>query len=399
MGSAVFALVVLALSLLVLGMRRLLLSQRPCVVTVNSKTEVPALTFQKLLPALNDGGIPVPSTCGGRGTCGLCRVTIVSGGEDATPTELGRINNADIHAGVRLACQVVVRGNMAVRVPEELFGIETYSCKVRSNRLVAPFMAELVLELPPGATFQPRAGCFVQLTAPPYRLQFRELPIPAVYLGTWERYGLRELSVESKAPVTRAYSLANRPSDTGLAVLNIRLALPPPGMDVPPGVVSSYLFGIEPGMALELSGPFGSFGAQQSEREMFFIGGGAGMAPLRAIIFDQLERVKTKRRLSFWYGARTRADVFYSQEFDRLQQEHDNFSWTVALSEPAADDAWDGPTGFIHEVVRQHLKNHPAPEECEYYLCGPPLMTQAVFSMLDEFGVDRENVFNDDFGV
>jgi Na+-transporting NADH:ubiquinone oxidoreductase subunit F len=261
-------------------------------------------------------------------------------------------------------------------------------------------MAEVVLDLPEGAELAFRAGAFVQVTVPAYRMSYREIDVAPEHRAAWERFGLRELSAGTPEPVTRAYSLANRPRDRGRLVLDVRLSLPPPGTGYPPGIASSYLFGVKPGETIEVAGPYGSFAVRDSEREMIFIGGGAGMAPLRAMIFDQLERVRTRRTISFWYGARGRADLFYGEELDALQREHDNFSWTVALSDAAPEDAWDGPTGFIHQVVRtRHLQTHPAPDQCEYYLCGPPLMTHAVLAMLDELGVPRERIFNDDFGT
>ncbi|MDH3236080.1 MAG: NADH:ubiquinone reductase (Na(+)-transporting) subunit F, partial [Alphaproteobacteria bacterium] len=251
-----------------------------------------------------------------------------------------------------------------------------------------------------GAEFEFRAGAFVQVTAPAYELSFADFAIAGEHRAAWDRFDLRQIRAASDEPVTRAYSIANTPSEKDCIVLLVRLALPPPSESaLPPGIVSSYLFSVKAGDTLNVTGPYGEFGARKSDREMVFIGGGVGMAPLRAIIFDQFERLGTRRKISFWYGARSRGDLFYIEEFDRLQAEYDNFCWTVALSDPAPGDDWDGATGFIHDVVfERHLKDHPAPEDCEYYLCGPPLMIKAVLAMLDEAGVDDDSIFNDDFG-
>jgi Na+-transporting NADH:ubiquinone oxidoreductase subunit F len=301
---------------------------------------------------------------------------------------------------MRLACQVTVRDTIEIEIPDNLLSAAEFQCTVAEARFLSPLIREIVLAIPPDQQFEFRAGAYVQIAAPAYRLDFRDLDIPAQYRVEWERLGHDKLASRSDKSATRAYSIANTPADAGRIVLLVRLALPPPGhADAPVGVVSSYLFGLAPGDTVALSGSYGTFGATQSDREMVFIGGGVGMAPLRAIIFDQLERRKTKRKISFWYGARSRIDLFYEQEFESLAVEHDNFTWTAALSDPAPGDAWDGPTGFIHSVVyKQYLKAHPAPEACEYYLCGPPLMIQAVLGILEECGVDEEMIFFDDFG-
>jgi Na+-transporting NADH:ubiquinone oxidoreductase subunit F len=277
--------------------------------------------------------------------------------------------------------------------------IKAFDCTVRSTRPLTPLIKELVLDLPVGAELNFTAGAFLQVTAPPFRVEFADFDVAKEHQPIWDRLHLRDLTVHSRTPTTRAYSLANRPEDRGCIVFNVRLALPPPGTHAPPGIVSSYLFSLKPGDSLRVAGPYGGFRAQATDREMVFIGGGVGMAPLRAIIFDQLERVGTRRKISYWYGARNRGELFYAEEFDRLQMRHNNFQWTAALSEVRPEDHWDGPTGFIHQVVfEQLLQDHSAPEECEYYLCGPPLMVKAVFAMLDNVGVERENVFLDDFG-
>ncbi|MDP3610502.1 MAG: NADH:ubiquinone reductase (Na(+)-transporting) subunit F, partial [Rubrivivax sp.] len=399
-GSAVFTGAVMLLSLLVMAARRLLMPSTVVTVTVNGDRALPARTGLKLLGALLDGGIAVPAACGGAGTCGLCRVTVTAGGGEALMTESARLSRRELGDGMRLACQVTMRGDMAVRVPDDLLSVTSRMCTVRSARTLSPLIKEIVLDLPADADFNFRAGAFVQVTAPPHEVAFADFDIDQRHAQAWTRFDLRKTRSASRGPVTRAYSLANTPADKDCIVLLIRLALPPPTQPMqPPGVVSSYLFGVKAGDTLEVAGPHGDFGATPTQREMVFIGGGVGMAPLRAIIFDQLVRVGTQRKISFWYGARSRADLFYVEAFDRLQEEHENFRWTVALSDPAADDGWEGATGFVHDVVyERHLKDHPAPETCEYYLCGPPLMIKAVLTMLDEAGIDPDSIFNDDFG-
>jgi Na+-transporting NADH:ubiquinone oxidoreductase subunit F len=316
------------------------------------------------------------------------------------PTERGHLSRADIAAGQRLACQVTLRGDLAVELPEDLAGAKSYDCTVTSARFLTPLIREVVVDLPEGARPALPAGSFFQITAPPYRLDFASLEVPDSHAKVWAP--IRALRSDSPKPETRAYSISNRleDSDAGRIVFNIRLALPPPQLpDAPPGKVSSYLFSVKPGELLTLSGPFGSFRAQETGREMVFIGGGVGMAPLRAIILDQLQRVGTARRMSFWYGARNRDELFYTEEFDALAAKQPNFRWTVALSDPRRGDGWDGPTGFIHSVVAERfLGPHPAPEDCEYYLCGPPLMIKAVLAILADAGVEPDAIFNDDFG-
>lgn len=399
LGSVLFTVIIIGLASLVMGARALLVPNIEVTVTVNGIRELSARTGSKLLGVLSDHGILLPSTCGGAGTCGLCRVTIANGDGKALPTEVTKLTRREVMAGLRLACQMILRGDIAIKVPDELFEVEALDCTVRLNRTLAPLIKEMVLALPAGAEMDIPAGAFVQVTAPPFRAPFAEFEIAPEHEALWDHLGLRRLVAESAKQVMRAYSVANRPADTGSIVLNVRLALPPPGTEAPPGVVSSYLFGLKPGDLVRIAGPYGSFRARESDREMVFIGGGVGMAPLRAIIFDQLERLGTGRTMTFWYGARSAIELFYADELDQLQAHHENFSWTVALSDAKPEDHWTGATGFIHDVVfENYLKDHSAPEDCEYYLCGPPLMIKAVFTMLDNLGVDRENILFDDFG-
>ena len=400
LGSALLTSLLLLLALAVMGARRVLLPERPVAVTINGKENIAARTGQRLLTALGDGGILIPSACAGAGTCGLCRVRVTLGGCEPLPTERGHLSLADIAAGQRLACQVTLRGDLAVELPEDLAGAKSYDCTVTSARFLTPLIREVVVGLPEGARPALPAGSFFQITAPPYRLDFASLEVPDNYAKVWAP--IRVLHSDNPKPETRAYSISNRleDSDAGRVVFNIRLALPPPQLsDAPPGKVSSYLFSVKPGDTLRLSGPFGSFRAQETGREMVFIGGGVGMAPLRAIILDQLQRAGTTRQMSFWYGARNRDELFYTDEFDALAAAHRNFHWTVALSDPRPGDGWQGATGFVHAVVAERfLASHPAPEDCEYYLCGPPLMIKAVLAMLADAGVEPDAIFNDDFG-
>ncbi len=399
--AAAFAvLLVFVLAALLQLARSRLLPSRPVTITVNGSRQVTGATNLKLLEVLNDGGVAVPSACAGAGTCGLCRVKVGGAGEPL-PTERTLLSRQDLRDGTRLACQVTVRTPLDVTVPDEVLGVTSFECAVVSTRSMTPLIKEIVLSPPPGTSFDFRAGGFVQVSAPPFRLAYADIAIDPEHETQWQRLGLRRLAVHSSDSVSRAYSVASRPADAGQIVLNIRLATPPPARpDVPPGIVSSWLFGLKDGDGVAVSGPYGHFGATSSDREMVVIGGGVGMAPLRAIIHDQLERQQSGRRISFWYGARSRDELFYVEEFDDLAQRHPNFRWTPALSEPGSDDAWKGEVGFIHDVVfRSYLKHHPAPEDCEYYLCGPPLMIEAVYAMLESCGVEHSSIFNDDFGI
>lgn len=401
LGTALIVILVLLLTLVVMGARAWLSPAMPVNIIVNGTQAIAGTTGSKLLTLLNDGGVPVPSACAGAGTCGLCKVRVTDGGDQPLPTELARLGRADLRAGQRLACQLVVRGPMAVSVPDDILSAERWVARVLSNTMVAPLIKELVLEVPEGVDFAFRAGAYVQLEAPVYSLDFAEMDVDPSYELVWQTLNWRKLRSAANTPTHRAYSVASRPGDAGRIVLNIRLAVPPPGSEthVPPGIVSSFLFNLRPGDSLGVSGPFGDFHVQESDKEMIFIGGGVGMAPLRAMIHEQLER-GTSRQISFWYGARSGADIFYKEEFDALAARHENFRWTLALSEPLPEDNWTGPTGFVHDIVnRDYLSTHSAPEACEYYLCGPPLMIQAVLAMLENAGVEPGSIFNDDFGI
>lgn len=401
LGSLFLVMLVLGLSGLVVMARGFLSPSRPATLTINSTTDLETQTGQKLLTALLDGGVLIPSACAGAGTCGLCRVEVPEGGPEHLPIETAQLSREDVKAGVHLACQVTLREDMAVRVPDDLLAAEAVECEVVSMQALTPLIREIVLAVPEGHDLDLFAGAFVQITTPAFSLPYAKIDVPDAHAPVWEP--LRTLEVKTDEPVTRAYSIANRPSDTqaGQIVLNIRLALPPPSVpDALPGIVSSWLFGLKPGDAVSVAGPFGTFRTQTSDSEMVFLGGGVGMAPLRAMLFDMLERQDTKRKISFWYGARSEQDMLYVDELDALAAKHENFSWTLVLSDPEPDGSWNGPQGFVHEVVfERYLRDHDGPEDCEYYLCGPPMMIAAVMTMLENLGVEPDHIFNDDFGV
>lgn len=399
LAIGVFTGLMLLLSCVILGTRLLLIPQGMAHITVNHEKVLDSDLGEKLLHALEHGGLHLPTGCGGAGTCGLCRVT-VRGGGDVSPTERATLSDMEIANGVRLACQLVVRGDLEVRVAPSLLDAHSWTCMVKQTRSVAPLIKEIVLALPAGKQHLFRAGAYVEVTAPPFSLPFSEIAVAQEHEAAWTRLGLRKLAARSETTTARAYSVANHPGETDALLLNVRLALPPVSVaHTPPGVVSSYLFGLKIGAEVKVSGPFGDFFIADTNREIVLIGGGVGMAPLRAHVFDQLEHRSTSRKISYWYGARSRIDLYYVEDMERLSRDHANFSWHVALSDPAPEDAWDGQTGFIHDFVfSEYLKAHPNPAACEYYLCGPPLMIEAVLAMLDRLGVSRENIRYDDFG-
>ena len=403
LGITVFTGLIMALAIIVLSARALLWGNLRVRLSINGERIIESLMGGKLLSALEHGGIHLPTSCGGVGTCGLCRVIIKNSAHagHALPVERGVLGAKDVANGYRLACQVVVRGDMEITVPEGVLGAENWVCRVLETRTLSPLIKEIILSLPAGITRNLPAGGYVMVEAPSYALAFSDIEIKPEHEATWKRLGLRNLKIENKEKQSRAYSLANRPSETDRLVLNIRLALAPAiNPDANPGAVSSYLFGLKPGDNVTVSGPFGNFFVNETDSEIIFIGGGVGMAPLCAHVHDQLERMQTKRTISYWYGARSLADLYYANKMERLEKEHENFSWHVALSDPAKQDGWDGDVGFIHEIIyNKYLKAHPNPQNCEYYLCGPPLMIKAVQAMLGKLGIPKENIFYDDFGV
>jgi len=402
-GVGMFTGVILALVGLLLVARTRLVASGEVSIVINGDESKAIHTPAggTLLGTLAANRIFIPSACGGKGTCGVCKATVLEGGGALLPTERSHVSRGEAREGVRLTCQVKVKQDMRIQVPPEIFSVREWECTVRSNHNVATFIKELVLELPKGESVPFRAGGYIQIRCPPHVVKYADLDIDQKYRADWDKFNLWRYVSTVDEPVTRAYSMANYPEERGVILLNIRIASPPPRAPegVPPGKMSSYTFGLKPGDKVTISGPFGEFFAKDTSAEMLFIGGGAGMAPMRSHIFDQFRRLHTTRKVSFWYGARSLREAFYVEDFDSIQREFDNFTWHLALSEPLPEDQWTGLTGFIHQVVlEQYLKSHPAPEDVEYYLCGPPQMLQACMDMLDGLGVERENVLFDDFG-
>jgi len=396
-----FTSILLLLALLILWVRARLVPQGDVSIKVNGELDLTAPTGGRLLGTLADAGIFVPSACGGGGTCGQCRIKVLKGGGSLLPTETSLISKREAATGERLACQVAVSQDLEVQVADDVFGVKKWQCIVRSNDNVATFIKELVLELPAGETLDFKAGGYIQIECPEHELSYSTFDIGAEFLDDWKRFGLLELKSVVKEPAIRAYSMANYPLENEIVMLNVRIATPPPGAGskVPTGVMSSYIFNLKAGDEVTVSGPYGEFLAKDTNAEMVFIGGGAGMAPMRSHIFDQLKRLNSKRRITFWYGARSLREAFYVDDFNELETQHDNFSWHLALSDPMPEDDWSGLTGFVHNVLfENYLKDHPAPEDCEYYMCGPPMMIAAVVHLLEDLGVEEDNVLFDDFG-
>ncbi|GIU11152.1 NADH:ubiquinone reductase (Na(+)-transporting) subunit F [Shewanella glacialipiscicola] len=399
-GIGMFTLVVCLLVIVILLAKKQLVTTGEVTIGINDDAEksIKVAAGDKLLGALASQSIFIPSACGGGGTCGQCRVTIKSGGGDILPTEMGHITKKEAKEGCRLACQVSVKTDMELELDEEIFGVKKWPCKVISNDNKATFIKELLLELPEGEDVRFKAGGYIQIEAPAHVVKYADFDIPTKYRGDWDKYGLFDIVSTVNEEVLRAYSMANYPDEKGRIMLNVRIATPP-SANVPPGKMSSYIFSLKAGDTVIISGPFGEFFVKETDAEMVFIGGGAGMAPMRSHIFDQLKSKKTTRKMSFWYGARSTREVFYQADFDALAAENENFVWHVALSEPLPEDNWTGYTGFIHNVIYEnYLKNHKAPEDCEYYMCGPPIMNSSVIKMLESLGVEPENILLDDFG-
>ncbi len=400
LGVGMFTAVVLALVFFILGARSKLVSAGHVNIEINGEKTIDVAAGEKLLQTLAANDIFLASACGGGGSCAQCKCIISEGGGSILPTEESHFNRREIREGWRLSCQVPVKQDMKIVVPEEVFGVKQWECTVESNPNVATFIKELTLRLPEGENVDFRAGGYVQLEAPPHHVKFRDFDIEQKYRGDWEHFKFFDLESKTDETVIRAYSMANYPEERGIVKFNIRIATPPPRTQgLPPGKMSSYVFSLKPGDKMTVYGPFGEFFAQDTDKEMVFIGGGAGMAPMRSHLFDQLRRLKTDRKISFWYGARSLREMFYVEDFDSLAAENSNFEWHVALSEPQPEDNWSGYTGFIHNVLYEnYLKDHPAPEDCEYYMCGPPMMNAAVIKLLKDLGVEDDHVFLDDFG-
>lgn len=400
LGIIIFTVFVIALVFLIIGAKSKLVAAGDVEILINDEKKIYVPVGSKLLGGLADNGLFVSSACGGGGTCGQCRVKVHSGGGDILPTETSHITKREAAEGERLSCQVTVRNNMSIEVEDDVFGVKKWECTVKSNDNVATFIKELVLDLPEGEAINYRAGGYIQIECPPHVVKYSDFDVAERFREDWDKYNLWRYVSDVKEPALRAYSMASYPEEKEI-MLNVRIATPPPRApeNVPPGIMSSYIFSLKPGDKCIVSGPYGEFFAKDTDAEMVFIGGGAGMAPMRSHIFDQLRRLKSKRKITFWYGARSKREMFYVEDFDMLARENENFVWHVALSDPLPEDNWDGYTGFIHNVVYEnHLKNHPAPEDCEFYMCGPPIMNSSVIKMLLDLGVEPENIMLDDFG-
>ncbi len=400
-GVICFLGIQLILVTLIVVAKKTLLPGGEITIEINNIKQFAASPGSKLLTTLADHGVILSSACGGGGSCGQCRCIVKEGGGSILPTERSLINNRDAKKGMRLSCQVQVKHDLQIEVPPEMLESKKWHCTVQSNKNVATFIKELVIDLPKGEEVNFRAGGYIQIEVPPHSLDYANFDIDERFLADWTKFKMFQYQSHVHIPVTRAYSMANYPGEKGIIKLNVRIASPPPRYDtaVPPGQVSSYIFNLKSGDAVTIAGPFGEFFMDDSDSEVMLIGGGAGMAPLRSHIFDLFKGKQTKRKISYWYGGRSLQEVFYDDEFEELEKQHDNFSFHLALSDPQPEDNWTGHTGFIHLVVLdQYLKDHPAPEDINYYLCGPPMMTTAVYDMLENLGVEKENIHADDFG-
>lgn len=402
MGIFMFTFIILSLVWVVVMARNRLVAQGDVTILINDDKDKAIKTSagSTLLQTLAANKIFIPSACGGKGSCGVCKVNVISGGGSLLPTEEAFISRGEAREGCRLSCQVKVKQDMSIEIPPETFDVRKWECTVRSNHNVATFIKELILDLPEGESVPFRAGGYIQISCPPHELVFKTMDVEEEYRGAWDHFDFWKIKSVVTEEVTRAYSMANYPEERGIIMLNVRIATPPPRRDdVPPGIMSSYIFNLKPGDTVTISGPYGEFFAQDTKREMCFIGGGAGMAPMRSHIFDQFRRLHTDRKVTYWYGARSLCEMFYQEDFDSIAKDYPNFTWHVALSEPLPEDNWTGYTGFIHTVLLDnYLKDHPAPEDIEYYICGPPMMLQACTNMLTDLGVEPEMIRYDDFG-
>ena len=400
LGIIIFTAFVIALVFVIIGAKSKLVAEGDVEILINDEKKIHVPVGSKLLTALADNGLFVSSACGGGGTCAQCKVVVHSGGGEILPTELTHITKREAAHGERLACQVSVKHNMSIEVEDDVFGVKKWECTVKSNNNVATFIKELVLQLPQGEEINYKAGGYIQIECPPHIAKYADFDVQEKFREDWDKFNLWRYVSEVKETAFRAYSMASYPEEKEI-MLNVRIATPPPGApdSIPPGIMSSYIFDLKPGDKCIISGPYGEFYARDTEAEMVFVGGGAGMAPMRSHLFDLLRRIKSKRKITFWYGARSKREMFYVEDFDMLARENDNFEWHVALSDPLPDDNWDGYKGFIHNILyEEFIKKHPAPEDCEFYMCGPPIMTTSVINMLIDNGVEPENIMLDDFG-
>lgn len=399
-STAMFTAVVVGLVAVLMVAKKQLVPEGKIKIKINGEKVIEVDPGQSLLSALTGEKIFLPSACGGGGTCAMCKCQVMSGGGDVLPTETGHLSLTERKQSWRLGCQVKVKQDLEIKVPEEIFGIQKFDAIVRSNDNVATFIKEFVIELQ-GGKMDFESGGYIQIDIPKYSLSFKEFDVAEKYRGDWDHFKLWDLKAKNEEEgVYRAYSMANHPAEGNIVMLNVRIATPPRGKDVPPGVASSYIFNLKPGDRVTVSGPYGEFHINKSNAEMIYIGGGAGMAPLRSHLFHLFHTEKMRhRKVTYWYGARSLREVFYEDQFRAIERDFDNFKFNLALSEPQPEDDWKGYVGFIHQVLYDnYLKDHDAPEDCEYYLCGPPMMNAAVFKLLDSLGVPPENIRFDDFG-
>ncbi len=402
---AIFFVVMLLLIALLLYARSKLVPSGPVKLTINEEKELEVTSGPTLLNVLSDNEIYLPSACGGGGTCAMCKCQVFSGAGDILPTEVGYFTRKQIQEKWRLGCQVKVRNDMEIGIPKEIFGIKKWECEVVSNKNVATFIKEFVVKLPEGEKLDFKSGGYIQVDVPVCEVDYKDIEVEKEFRKDWDNFNMWDLKMKNPEPVYRAYSMANHPAEGNIIKLNVRIATPPwdakknQFMNVNPGICSSYIFSLKPGDKVVISGPYGEFFIKDTEKEMLYIGGGAGMAPLRSHIFHLFHTLKTDRKVTYWYGARSKREVFYEEDFRKIEKKFPNFKFNIALSEPLPEDNWNGYTGFIHQVVLDnYLSKHEEPEEVEYYLCGPPVMNDAVLNMLDNLGVPEENIDLDDFG-
>jgi Na+-transporting NADH:ubiquinone oxidoreductase subunit F len=402
----IFFIIIILLVSLLLYARKKLTPQGKVKITINDEKELIVDPGSTLLSTLSNNDIFLPSACGGGGTCAMCKCQVLEGGGSILPTEVGYFTRKEQMNNWRLGCQVKVREDLKIHVEPEIFGIKKWECEVVSNHNVATFIKEFVVKLPEGENVDFKSGGYIQIDVPPIEVDFRkDILVEEEYREEWDKFKMWDLKMKNSEPIFRAYSMANHPAEGNIIMLNIRIATPPwdrkanAFMKVNPGICSSYIFSRKPGDKVTISGPYGEFFIKPTDKEMMFIGGGAGMAPMRSHIFHLFQTEKTKRKATFWYGGRSMRELFYMEDFEKIQNENPNFTFHVALSEPKQEDNWTGYTGFIHQVILDnYLKQHPEPEEIEYYICGPPMMNAAIFKMLDDYGVPKENIAFDDFG-
>lgn len=406
LSVAFFLVIMLILVGVLLYARAKLVPSGPVALTINQEKTFTVESGSTLLTTLMQQGIYLPSACGGGGTCAMCKCQIIDGAGEILPTEVGYFSRKEIQDKWRLSCQVKVRGDLNISVPAEIFGIKKWECEVISNRNVATYIKEFVVRLPEGESMNFQSGGYIQIDVPAIKVDFKDFDVEEKFRPDWDKYKMWDLKMSNPEPVFRAYSMANHPAEGNIIMLNIRIATPPwdsrtnSFMKVNPGICSSYVFSLKPGDKVVISGPYGEFHIKDTNREMVYIGGGAGMAPLRSHIFHLFHTLKSNRKVSYWYGARSYREVFYEEEFRKIEKEFPNFKFHIALSEPLAEDNWQGYTGFIHQVVLdKYLSLHPEPEEVEFYLCGPPIMNESVLKMLDSIGIPEDMIDLDDFGV